>query len=91
MSPKYSFVYVSTNSLLLDIRHRIGDQAAGVIPIADNMPAEITIRGKRMEYMKLGRENVMDKASIKKLVEEGHVVLEFSPVTMTLSPFGRNA
>jgi len=90
-SEKYSFIYVSTNSLLLDIRHRIGGQAAGVIPIADSTPAEIIIWGKTMEYIKLGRDNVMDAASIKKLVEEGHVVLEFSPVTMTLSPFGINA
>jgi hypothetical protein len=89
-SEKYAFTYVAANSLLLDIRHRIGGASANVIPIADGVSGEITLRGKPMEYMKLGRTHVMDEAGIDNLIEEGHVVLEFSPVTMTLAPLGEN-
>lgn len=84
---KYSFIYVSGNTIIPDLRNRIGKYVANVKFVADNSNPEITIHGKHMEYVKLGRENIIDEEGFEKLIEQGHLVLIFLPSTMTLVPY----
>jgi hypothetical protein len=90
-SEKYSFIYVASNSLLLDIRHRIGADASRVLPIADDRPAEITVRGKTMMYVKLGDDNSMSREDVEQLARDGHLVLAFSPAMKKVIPFGAHS
>jgi hypothetical protein len=86
LSRRYLFFFVSGNSLMPDLRHRLGKAAAEVEVIASGYSFEMTIMGERVEYRTLGHSKMMDRRAIESLINNGHIVLQFSPRAMTLVP-----
>lgn len=87
MTEKYSVFYVCSNSLMPDLRYRLGDDVAGRIELAStNDLFEISLRGERVIYRALGRDKKMAIFNIKNLLESGNLVLRFSPSTMSIAP-----
>ncbi len=87
VSEKHAVFYLASNSLMPDLRRRLGEAAERVELIATDSYFKMSIKGEGAIYRVLGRERIMQQKDIRKLVENGQLVLQFSPSTMTLAPW----
>ncbi len=86
-SKKFSVFYVASNSLIPDMRRRVGAAASGIEPIATGTFFETDVRGERVAYRALGcKDNKVEGRDIERLVRNGETVLWFSPATQMLTP-----
>ncbi|GAB4348017.1 MAG: hypothetical protein Kow0099_30410 [Candidatus Abyssubacteria bacterium] len=83
-SEKYPIFYVGSHSLMPDLRHRLGVLSERVELIASGTLFEMTFMGERFMYRALGRDRIVNKGDVKKLIDGGEVVLRFSPDLMGL-------
>jgi len=75
---------VARNSLENDLRCRLGEAACFIEPIATANCLDAMMGGKRVTYRVYGWKNPVTKPDITRILREGHLVLQFSPATMTL-------
>jgi hypothetical protein len=87
-SPRYSTFYVGSNSLGQDLGLRLGKNIERVSLVSSAAVLEMSVRGERVYYRTLGRERMLEREDIDRLVSSGHLVLRFLPSLMTVRPLG---
>jgi hypothetical protein len=88
VSEKHSIFYVASNSIRHDLRHRLGDSAQRIELIATGKHFELPLENERVVYRALGWKEQLSLREIEELIEDGHIVLQFSPFSKTLVPLG---
>ena len=84
VNEKYGLIYVASNSVMEDIRYRLGKDAERVELIASTYARENIFGKEYLAYKIQGVKNMKRESEIEKLVEEGHLVLRFSPSVMNM-------
>ncbi len=79
--------YVASNSLMPDLRHRLGAAAERIEPVASGNPFEMSLNGETVIYRVLGRNRILTETEIKMVLDQGHSILRFSPQRKDLVPF----
>lgn len=87
-SPKYSAFYVGSNSLIHDLNHRLHKRSESVALVAGTAMLEMNIQGERVYCRTLGRERMLEREDIDRLLSQGHLILRFSPSLKTVRPLG---
>jgi hypothetical protein len=85
-SERYGLFYVASNSLMEDLRHRLGEKSKQIELISNTPVLEIVAHGQRLGCGVMAKKKSMDAREIMRLLEDGHIVLRFSPSAMTLVP-----
>jgi hypothetical protein len=89
ISEKHSIFYVASNSIMPDLRHRLGDSADRVKLIATGRRFELPVENDRVIYRALGWKEQLSMKEVGELIEDGHVIMQFSPFSKTLVPLSR--
>lgn len=87
---KHSRIYVAQNSLFPDLRYRMGELTEEIVVIASGTQFSIPFGEDYLAYGPLKRRNRVSQNDIQKIIEDGHIVLQFSPFTRTLVPISGN-
>lgn len=87
---KYSQVYVAQNSFIPDLRHRVGELAEEIEVIAVGTQFRIPFGEDWLAYRPVGWKSRVSQNEIQKIIEDGHVIFQFSPFTRTLVPISDN-
>jgi hypothetical protein len=88
-SKKHSYYLpLASNSLVQDLRHRLGEKAGRISLIATARSMEISIGNDTAVYKVKGQKNMKSWEEIHRLIEDGHIILRFSPAMKMLVPLG---
>ena len=85
---KDSIFYVSSNSLMPDLRHRLPEAADNIELAATAIHFGMDVNSEPVKYRALGRQNPLDRKRINQLQQEGHTMFQFSPALMDIIPVG---
>jgi hypothetical protein len=91
-SDKYfSRFYVTGGSLVWELRYRLGAAADSIKFISTYRNFQMTTGDKYIAYQAYGAENgeLVREGDIKKLIDDSHVVLRFSPDVLDVVPLDR--
>jgi hypothetical protein len=85
---KYSHIYIAQNSLIPDLKYRLGTSAEEIVVISGGTQLRMPFGDDLVAYRPLRPKNRVSQYDIRRILEEGHVVLQFSPPTRMLVPVG---
>lgn len=89
VSKRHSIFYVASNSIMPDLRYRLGDSADRIELIATGKEFKLPLENERVVYRALGWKEQLSDRDVERLLGDGHIVMQFSPFTKTLIPLGR--
>jgi hypothetical protein len=84
-----SIFYICSNSLIPDLRRRLLNADNEIELAATGQLFQMKLNNEQVLYRALGRDNMLDRKHVRKLINEGNLVLQFSPHLMTVVPFER--
>ena len=90
MLDKYSRIFIARNSLIRDLRYRVGESAEEIEVIAGGSRFRMPFGEDWLAYTPVNRMNRVSQNEIQKIIEDGHIILQFSPFTRTLVPISGN-
>ena len=75
---------IAHNSLMPDLRYRLGDDAERIELIASVKGMEMRIVDELVACRVKGQKNMKSKGELKEILDDGHIVLQFSPAARSL-------